>query len=134
MNVSRVMRYSIWDIVVLYCAAFSGVFALLELLTFFLFWILIAWAPHQMVFIPFLTRSYLSFQLFNNWGLLAAVLCVSVSAVRLIISPPVTVAAEEGESASLVKRRKTLLLLSCVAALLGVLRVIAWNHWPFIYW
>jgi hypothetical protein len=91
-----------------------------------------------MVFIPFLTRSYLSFQLFNNWGLLAAALCVSVSAVRLIKSPSVTVAAEEGEgepaSASLVKRRKTLLLLSCVAALLGVLRVIAWNNWPFIYW
>lgn len=130
------MRYSIWDIVVLYCAAFSGFFALLELLTFFLMWILIAWAPHQMAFIPFLTRSYLSFQLFNNWGLLASVFCVSVSAVRLIISPPATVVTEEGEGdpASLVKRRKTLLVLSCVAALLGVLRAVAWNHWPFIYW
>lgn len=130
------MRYSIWDIVVLYCAVLSGFFFLLELLTFFLIWLLIAWAPHQMVFIPFLARSYLSFQLFNNWGLLAAVLCVCVSVVRLTIFPLATRVIKEGQDdpASLMKRRKTLLLLSCVAALLGVLHVIAWNQWPFIYW
>lgn len=124
------------DIVILYCAALSAVFAFLELLTFFLIWLLIACAPHQMVFIPFLTRSYLSFQTFNNWGMLAAVLCVSVSAVRLIIFQVSAAVIEKGidEPDSLMKRRKTLLMLSCVAALLGILRLIAWNHWPFIYW
>ncbi|GEM_PF-2444834 len=130
------MRYSFWDIVVLYCAVLSAVFALLEISTFFLIWILIAKAPHYMMFIPFLTRSYISFQSCNNWGLFAALLCVFVSTVRLIISHRAMRIVEEGggDSAPQLKRRKTLLLISCVAVLLGILRIIAWNHWPFIYW
>jgi len=130
------MRYTFWDVVVLYCAALSAVFAFLEISTFLLMWILIARAPHYMVLIPFLTRSYISFQPYNNWGLVVALLCIFLSILRLLFARLNTGKAEEDGDviSSVLKRRRTLLMVSVLAALLGVLRLLAWAHWPFIYW
>jgi hypothetical protein len=120
------MKYSFWDIMILYSAVLAGIFAALELLLFFLFWAFIFY-QRNLEFVPFMIRYYSAIQLIDNPGSVLSLVCVAISLIRY------TKVRSEG-TPDLKRMRRNLLIVSLISSLLSLAHLLTWSLWPWVYW
>jgi hypothetical protein len=126
------MKYSLWDILILYCISLIGMFAALEIIIFLLFWGFII-CQRNLDFIPLMVRYYTALQHINNPGTAISFLCLAVSLIRY------RRARREQELPAemlcgLRRMTRNLLILSLVCAILSLIHLITWRLWPWVYW
>ncbi|MDQ7821925.1 MAG: hypothetical protein RDV48_03925 [Candidatus Eremiobacteraeota bacterium] len=128
------MKYSFLDVVISALALSAGLLALIELLLFFLCWILVI-SQSFLHFIPYLGWLYLSLQPVNNWGLIGISLITLCSFLRYresLKSRSLNDGSDGVEKT--VRLRKKILVLSLIATALAISHRVAWSAWPWVYW